>query len=461
MILDGAGLSIADLLVIAEGGAPVSLSDAAWARIAEARAIVDRLVADRVPVYGVTTGVGSQKDYAVGAAELTDYNARLIRAHATRTPGRELTRAERRATAAIQLDQFAAGHSGVRTELVQALVDRLNADAVPPARTGASVGASDIVAMSQLAQGLPPLAAKEALSLMNSNAAMLAEGALLLEDTRRLLDGMEVAAALAMAGFAGNPEAWSAAAEIRSPAARTGVGARLRGLLAGTGWEPRFLQDPLSLRCVPQIQATCRSALDWAWQVWETELAAPVDNPAIRDGGFVSHGNMESGLPCLVVDALRLALAKALKASGERQHKLHWPAFTGLPTGLAETGGAVGGVQFLNLEHIVAARIGTVLADAQPALLHYRGQVDDGVEDVAGMAPLSVELLGRLLESAWLVVAIEAAIATWACARRGIVLGPSLEAYAEGLRALLPIGQEGLEVWDAGPLIDLVRGWRL
>src|SRR5699024_1386941 len=146
------------------------------------------------------------------------------------------------------------------------------------------------------------------------------------------------------------------------------------------------------------------------------------------------------------LDALRLALAKGVEASGERIHKVQWPSFTGLPTGLATQGSATGGVQFLSIAHLGAAQVAAAKAAAMPATPHYRGQICDGVEDVGGVAPLAVSECERLIEAAWIVVGVEAAVGAWAIARRGIDvddLGYHVREVYTRIRAHLPIGREG------------------
>ncbi|NYZ12386.1 aromatic amino acid lyase [Azospirillum sp. RWY-5-1] len=471
LMLDGQSLTLDALVASARRPAPVALAPDAWARIDAGRAVVDAMLADGVPAYGITTGVGSQKDFAVGAAALADFNRRLITAHATRAPGPEAPPELVRAACILQLNLFATGRSGVRRVLAEALLDRLNRGDLPPVRLGSSIGASDIVALSQLAvpvmEALGGLAAKEALSLMNSNALTLAQGALALDAMRSLLAGLDLAAALTLEGFRGNPGAWSEPIERAHPQpGHIAAACRLRALLDGSRlWEagePRFLQDPLSLRCTPLVNGALHAALDWACGIWSVELNAAVDNPLIdlEAGRPVSHGAMESTLPALALDTLRLAAAKALDASGERMHKLHWPAFSGLPTGLADENGAAGGVQFLNLGHILAAALATARMAATPATPQYRGQVCDGVEDIAGMAPQAVAETDRMIEAAWTVVTIEAATAAWAIHRRGVpadALGRGLRPAVGVILPLLPIGSEGERVFDLAPLVDAVR----
>jgi histidine ammonia-lyase len=481
--LGEAPLTLGEVVAIARGEAGVVLSAQGRAAIRDARAVVDRLVDAGIPAYGITTGVGSQKDFAVDRAAIARYNGLMITAHATMAPGPNAAPEVVRGALAIQLALFARGRSGVRLELAESLLARLEADDLPAARLGSSVGASDIVAMSQLAvpllgkAGVGPggagpapvgaLAAKEALSLLNSNSLMLAEAALALAETRALLDAATRAGALSMEGFRGNLRSWREEVDLaRGQPGQIRTGRALRAALAESRlWEPgeaRFLQDPLSFRCIPQIHGAAEAAYDFAEAIFEAELSAACDNPMIdtATGAFLSHGNMETSACCLALDTLRQALAKVIEAAGQRIHKIQWPGFTGLPTSLASEPGAIGGVQFLNLGHLAGAHVGAVRQAAHPALLGYSGQLDDGVEDVAGNAPQSVAETVRSLAPAWTVVTLETVCATWAVHRRGIpveALGAGLRPLAEAILPLLPIGREGETIFDLAPLVAVVK----
>lgn len=483
LLIGEAPLTLASVAAIARRGVRLELSPRAQDQVRAGRAVVEDVVTRGVAAYGVNTGVGSQKDFAVDRDALARYNNLLITGHATMAPGENASRAVVRAALGIQLAQFATGRSGVRPELVQSLLARLQADDLPDARLGSSIGASDIVAMSQLAvpligkAGVGPggagprpiagLAAKEALSLLNSNCLMLAEGTLAILEVRALLDAWTRVCSLSMEAFRGNLTSWSAPVDVaRGQPGQLRVGAALRAVLANSQlWRPgeaRFLQDPLSFRCIPQIHGAAEAAYDFAHQIFETEVSAACDNPMIDLGAatFISHGNMESTACALAMDTLRQALAKVVVTAGERVHKLQWPNFSGLPTGLAPQSGAIGGVQFLNLGHIAAAGVGAVRQAAHAALLGYQGQVCDGVEDVAGNGPQSVGETVRALRPAWTVLAVEAVCAAWAVDRRGLAieaLGEGLRDELRAIRDVLPIGREGVEVFDLGVVVELLR----
>ncbi len=478
LLIDGNGVSLAQLQEAVVRRSVLIVAPAAWDRIAQARAVVDRIVDAGTAAYGITTGVGSQKDFMLDPDALDAYNNRMLRAHATHAPGAPATDATLRAALIIQISLFARGCSGVRPALVERMVARLNSGHRSKALLGSSVGASDIVGMAQLALSLlaadaadtdtsPMLQAKEALSLINSNALTLGQGAMELAAARRLLLVADRIAALSLEGLRGNPRSWRAVVDrVRGQPGQTSVGRRLRHELEGSVLlEPgaaRFLQDPLSFRCVPQIHGAAEAALIWTETIWGDELRAGSDNPLIdvEAGEVVSHGNMETTLLSVALDALRLSLAKLIEAAGERIHKIQWPAFSGLPAGLARIAGPVGGVQFLNLGHIAAAASMAVRHAAGPASLLFHGQLDDGVEDVAGGAPFAVAQLEKLIEAAWTVIAVEAACAAWAIHHRDIPLeelGQGTGAMYRTLLPLLPIGREGDAVFDIGSVISALR----
>ena len=486
VVLDGRSLTVFDVVHAARDGFPVQIAPSAWDTAAHGRACVEESLRGGGSVYGVTTGVGSQKEYALAQDELASFNRRLLVAHATVASREALSPMVVKAALVVQLNQFVTGASGIRPAVIRELLERFNAGAIPTANLGASVGASDLVPLAQMALALlgvanplesrhsdetghsPRLAlsAKEALSLMNSNAVSLGHGALVLLRARKLLRGFDLAAALALEGFRGNPSIVDDAVIVAHPQPGQAIAtAHIRRLLEASAlWAPdapRNLQDPLSFRCAPQVHGAVYSALEWIWQSWELEMNMVQDNPVVdlAGGRLVSHGNMDGTLLTLGMDTLRAALATAVDISAQRLHKLHWPAFSGLPSGLAHSAGPLGGVQFLNLSHIAEAHAAMVRARARPALLSYQGQLADGVEDHATLLPLSVSETDALIDAAWVVQALELTVAAWAVRRRGLTapdLGRGLRRVFAEIEPRLPIGREGDEVFDLRPIVDLV-----
>jgi histidine ammonia-lyase len=480
LILDGENLDPVMLTEAARSIHSAALSDDAWQRISSSRDSVDDIVRSGQPAYGVTTGVGSQKDFVVSSEAVSRYNQRLIKAHATRVPGPILKSETVRAALIYMANAFSRGFSGVSVELVQLMLNRINTGDMPEIDASGSVGASDLVPLAQIAHwllssdeakasNLP--GAKEAISLINSNAISLAIGAEQLVEVGQLLATFDLSVAAALEGFRGNP--WAVSDQANAAHRRIGQSKSamaIRGFLQTSElWQagqPRFLQDPLSFRCASQVHGAAWEAYSRALDVWTVELNTVHDNPIIdvNTQTAISHGNMDSTGMTLAIDGLRQALAKICDLSGERLHKQQWPAFSGLPTGLSEEGSAFGGVQFLNLGHIAASLIASTKIWASPHLLISVGQVADGVEDTAGYALHSVHDLGRLVDAAWKIITVEIIISVWAILRRRLklkTLGDGIQPVVERLQPLLPIQVEGEEIFRIAPIVDLVRSGEL
>jgi histidine ammonia-lyase len=483
---DGSGLSIERIAELSLRAESLDLSPQAWARIGAARALVERELAAGATLYGVNTGIGSQKDVGVSAAELAQFSNRMIISESTDFPGPAASERAVRATLLVLINNIAGGRTGVRPQLVRRLLELYAASRMPTVRLDASFGVADLTPLSQLSLALlglsldggepilptrMDLAPKESVSLIDSNSFALGSGALALNAVERLLGAFDLAAATALEGLRGGVRAHAAPAAggfrgAGQARARDNLHAALEGSALHRAGQARFLQDPLSFRAITQIHGAAYECWSWAKLQFETEINASIDNPLVdlETGGIFPSASMVSLLPTLSMDALRQALAKVALESMERALKLQSPPFSGLPVGLAEAGAPDGGILSINLNYIGSARMGTLLAAAAPVLLHYVGHTADGVEDVTSLLPLSVTQTEALIERAWEMVALEMTIGVWALARRGIApsdLGPGPRRVYEALLPLLHIGEEGRRIFDMARIVAVVRDGKL
>ena len=244
--LDGSRLARADVVAVARGGARVELDAAQLQRVQRAADFLADKVRCGEPIYGVTTGFGSNADKLLGAHRVRDelpggnphapvgtlleeLQHNLIITHAV-CVGEPLPAEVVRAMLVIRANTLLRGHSGIRVETLQALVELLNRDIVPLVPAKGSVGASgDLAPLSHLAivllgageafhggvrmpgaealerAGLQPLrlSFKEGLALNNGTAQMLASAVLALDALEYLLGVADVAAAMTLDAFAG------------------------------------------------------------------------------------------------------------------------------------------------------------------------------------------------------------------------------------------------------------------
>ncbi|QCO67806.2 aromatic amino acid lyase [Luteimonas yindakuii] len=273
--LDGRSLTRTQLVMVAEG-APVELDDGALRAVARAAAFLAEQVRREEPIYGVSTGFGSNADKLLGAHPLRDelpgatpsgrslhaeLQRNLIITHAV-CVGEPMSADVVRAMLCIRINTLLRGHSGIRVETLQALTAMLNAGVVPVVPSLGSVGASgDLAPLSHLAivllgggeafldgermpggealarAGLRPveLSYKEGLALNNGTAQMVAMGVLALHRLEDLLDTADLAAAMTIDAFAGRLGAFDADVHaLRPHPGQVEVAARLRALLDGS-----------------------------------------------------------------------------------------------------------------------------------------------------------------------------------------------------------------------------------
>ena len=296
--------------------------------MAEARDVVARLVAAGEIVYGVTTGFGDLATTFIPPADAGRLQENLLMSHAAGV-GPPLPREVVRAMLLLRANTLALGHSGCRPEVVDRLLAFLAAGIHPVVPEQGSVGASgDLAPLAHLAlpligrgqvelngqvmpalvalreTGLEPLVLepKEGLALLNGTQLMGAIGALLLADADRLVRTASVAAAMSVEALLGTEVAFAAAYQLARPhPGQIAVAAELRHLLRDSALQRSHrglahkVQDPYSLRCVPQVHGAVRDALDYLRRVLDVELNSATDNPLVFPEGGAAGGGETGG----------------------------------------------------------------------------------------------------------------------------------------------------------------------
>jgi histidine ammonia-lyase len=447
--LDGrGGVTIADVVHVARGGAPVALHADARARVVAARAIVDAAAASDTSIYGLTSALGANTGAPLSAQERTDYQLRAVRARAVAV-GAALPADAVRAMMLARSAGMAAGGSGVSPAVLDALIALLNAGVHPVVPSIGSIGAADLPQLSHLAlplvgegraefrgevwpgatalqrAGLKPvtLGPKDGLALISANAAGVGCAALALHDAARALDTFTIGAALAYEGFRANLGPLDPRVQAARPArGQLSLAARLRELLDGSAlWHSgaaRRVQDPLSLRCVTQVHGAALAALQLARDDVELELNSAAESPLVLADAphLVSNGNFHIPALAQAIDGARLALAHVAQLALMRCQKLYAPALSGLPLQLTSLGPAHSG--FATVQKTLVSLLHRVRALAQPASLDSL-PVSEATEDDASMAFDGVAQLNAMQEPLRLVAAIE-----WLSAAQAVDLRP-------------------------------------
>lgn len=378
----GAPLSWPEVARIAQGGA-LGLDDATSHRIVAARGIVEAIVARGEPAYGVNTGVGALVDSIVSPEQQRDLSRNLLMSHACGA-GEALPDEAVRSIIAAQVNNLAHGRSGVRLELVLALIDLLERGCVPVVPAGGSVGYLTHMAHIGLvvigegearvggrtlsgaralaAVGLSPLIleAKEGLSLINGAPCATGMGCLALARASRLVAAADAVAALSLEALRAQCAAFDPAVlALRDSPGVQVSGAVILRWLAGSRRlaEGGRLQDALSLRATPQVHGAVRDALVQAGDVVNRELRSVTDNPVVfgtPDAPVVAsqaHA-VATGL-ALALDAMAVAVAHLGLVSERRLDRLVNPLVSGLPPFLTSEPGVTTG--FMIAQYSAAA----------------------------------------------------------------------------------------------------------
>jgi histidine ammonia-lyase len=436
-----------DDVVAAAGGASVALSEGAAERMAAARALVEDVVRSNETVYGVTTGFGSLANVRIEPERAAALQERIVRSHAAGV-GRPLPRDEARAMLLLRAHVLALGHSGVRVEIVQRMVEMLNRDLIPAVPEQGSLGASgDLAPLAHLAlpliglgrllsangtvragpaladAGLQPigLAEKEGLALVNGTQGMLAIGVLATRRLFHLLRVADVVAAMTIEAALGTDRHFDARLQaLRPHAGQAAAAANLRRLMSGSEIvashrsSPHLVQDAYSLRCTPQVHGAARDALAYAEGVLDVEANAVSDNPIVLpdDREIVSGGNFHGQPVALALDAASVAAVTLAGIAERRLYRLLDPATSGgLPPFLVTDSGLNSG--FMLAQYTAASLVSESKSLAHPA------SVDSipssaGQEDHVSMGMTSARHLRECVRNAETVVAIELLVAAQA-----------------------------------------------
>lgn len=424
------------------GQKPLSIDDV----VAVARHVVERIVAEERVVYGVTTGFGQLATTHIPASKARELQENLIHSHAAGV-GAPLSRDVVRAAMTVRINTLARGHSGVRTETVQLLVDMLNRDLVPYVPSRGSLGASGDLApsahlvLAMMGEGevlgleggrlpaLPALQAaslepvvlqaKEGLSLVNGTHFMAAIGCLAVADGESILDSADLIGAMSIEGLKASVGPFQERIQrLRPIPGQLHTARNVRAATAGSGIMLSHLncdkvQDAYSIRCIPQVHGACRDALRWLREVIAVEIESVTDNPLIfpDTGEVISAGNFHGEPLALALDLAAMSMAEIGGISERRTFRMLSPFLSELPPYLTRDSG-------LNNGYMIAQYTAAALVAENKVLCH-PASVDSiptsgDQEDHVSMGMTAALKLGDVMRNTETILGIEALCAAQA-----------------------------------------------
>jgi len=486
-ILVGRPLSLEDLEDVARGSRPVALCPEARERVAASRRAIDAIAeaGDRAPaVYGVNTGFGALAEKRISERNILALQVNLVCSHAAGV-GPDLPDPEARAMILLRAQVVALGYSGVRVEVVEALLGMLNQGVVPRIPAQGSVGASgDLAPLAHLAlaligegearfggermlagealarAGLAPLTllAKEGLSLINGTQLMTALGALSLCDGARLATAADIAGAMSLEALMGSKKPFDdRLMAVRPHPGQKRVADNLRKLLAASEIMDSHancgrVQDAYSLRCMPQVHGASRDALQWARDVLVREANSVTDNPTVLlnpDGStdLVSGGNFHGQPVAIALDLAAISLAELANISERRIEQMVNPALSnGLTPFLAPQSGLHSG--FMIAQVTAAALVSENKIHCHPASVDSI-PTSAAREDHVSMGSIASRKLAVVVENVANVIAIELMVAAQGVDQRRPLRPSSAVAAAHAaLRSKVPTLTEDRPLYE-------------
>ena len=436
--IDGRSLDVDDLVRVARQDEEVRLAPAAARRVDEGRRTLETILARGTVAYGIKTGFGELEHVVISDADAKQLQVNLLRSTAVGL-GDPLPAEIVRGALLLRANTLAKGHSGVRREVVELLLEMLNRGVHPVMPSRGSLGASgDLAPLAHLGlvligegaatlegetlegraalqrAGLEPirLEPKEGLALINGTSVMTAVGALVVHDANGLLKDAQIAASLSFEALRGSPTPYDDR-YVRlkpQPGARE-TAANLRRLLRDSEVIPSHkglhrVQDPYSLRCIPQVLGACRAAVDFAEGTVRIEMNSATDNPLLfpEEGESLSGGNFHGQAVAMALDHVSLAMAVLAGFSERRTARLVDGRLSELPAFLVARGG-------LNTGLMVAQYVAAGYASDNKVLAHPASAdsipTSANQEDYVPMGMAAALKARTALENAQRVVALE------------------------------------------------------
>ncbi len=421
---------------IANGNLKASINDEAKEKIISCRKKVEIITKNDKVVYGINTGFGPLCDVQISPEETNQLQKNLLITHAVGV-GNNIDKQISKLMMICKVHALCQGFSGVRLELIERIIYFIENDLLPTVPEQGSVGASgDLAPLSHLflpligegdfwvkneilsakevlkKHNLKPLElqAKEGLGLINGTQFILAHTITGLLKMEYLLDLADISGAMSIEGYKGSSSPFREELHrIRPFKGSIKVAERMRNLFKDsqniTSHENcERVQDPYSMRCIPQVHSASRNAFYHLLELAEIEMNSVTDNPIVlSDTEAISGGNFHGQPLAMALDYCSIA-ASELGNIADRRCYLLLEGKYGLPRLLTKSGGLNSG--FMIPQYTTAALVTEnkslcfpPSADSIPTSL--------GQEDHVSMGSISGREFNQILGNLEKILAIE------------------------------------------------------
>lgn len=454
-----AEIMIDQIIEVARGAAKVRISDdqVFVKRMNNSVKALGKAIKAGEHIYGVTTGYGSSCGNWVEQSEIEELGRNLIRYHGCGT-GDLLGIPQVRAGMLCRMICLAKGYSGVSLDLLGALADFLNHGLTPCVPSEGSVGASgDLTPMSYIAAalsgerevffqgermpaaealekaGLDPYSfkPKEPLAMLNGTSIMTGIAAIVVEQSRYILDAAAKATALCLHGLSGHAHHFHQTLFAAKPfSGQEKIAAQIRDLLKSESSppesvDPNTFQDPYSIRCTPHVLGVLADSLDWIVDWIETEANSSNDNPLIdlQTGQLLMGCNFYGGHIALAMDSIKITLANVADLCDRQIALLVDPRFSrGLPMNLVNGPGTNRKIHHgFKAAQITASSItAEALRESAPASIFSRS-TESHNQDKVSLGTIAAKNAATINTLVSKVIAVQLLCGAQACRLRGSI----------------------------------------
>lgn len=466
-------LSASLALEIARGRIEGNLSNPCRQKVAACREAIEEIVARGQVVYGVNTGFGSLCNKIISKDQTRKLQDNILRSHSVGV-GQTIDLEIAKLMMIIKVHSLSMGYSGISIEVIDRIRWHIEQDIIPQVPAQGSLGASgDLAPLAHLflpliglgqvyengqlknsrevleRHGLPSieLGAKEGLALINGTQFISAHAVKVVERLHNCLDTADIIGAMTLESLLGSAAPFDEALhKLRPFRGNLHVAHRLRTFLTGSEMVASHqhcgrVQDPYSLRCMPQVHGSSRNAWLHLRELLEIELNSVTDNPLIFNAEkTISGGNFHGQPLALPLDYAALAAAEIGNISDRRTYLLLEGGVEGLPALLMRNTGINSG--FMIPQYTSAALVSEnkslcfpASADSIPSSL--------GQEDHVSMGSISGRKAKQILENLENILAIELLCAAQAFDyRKPMKSGKLLDACHELVRSRIDHAEE-------------------
>ena len=440
IFIDGDNLAIEDVYAVAVNNEKIGITDDTVSKVIKSQKKLRDLMAKGGMIYGINTGFGSLLNVKISQADVLDLQKNLIRSHSSGT-GTPLEREYVRAMMVVRLNSLCKGYSAVSPELIRHTMEFINQDITPFVPRYGSVGASgDLTPLAHVAltlmgegkvffrgeivpsseaiekSGLQPYSVleKEGVAFINGTSTISGILSVNLHRSYEILRNAILSAAISFEGLKGTRRAYTDwAVESRPHRGQIEVAKEFLKVIKGSEIIDKStrtkVQDPYSLRCIPQVYGAVLDTMNYARNVLTTEINSATDNPLVGDDEVISVGNFHGEPVALISDFLAIAMTDLGNMIERRLARITDENLSGLPPFLVENSG-------LNSGYMIPQYTAAALCNRNKTLC-FPSSADNiptsaNQEDHVSMGANAAIKLSEIVENVRQIVAIEFLLGT-------------------------------------------------